>query len=166
MVIKSMVVLMGLGVAAVVAPVWAHGAQQKKSGSQKSAVVEQKPFGIAGDASKVARTVKLDMSDEMRFFPALLNVRLGETLRLRVHNNGKQLHELVLGTLSDLEEHAALMKKFPDMEHDEPYMAHVKPGTTEEIVWHFNRAGEFHYACLVAGHFERGMVGKLIVKDR
>jgi uncharacterized cupredoxin-like copper-binding protein len=27
------------------------------------------------------------------------------------------------------------------MEHDEPYMAHVPPGKTGEIVWTFNRAG-------------------------
>jgi uncharacterized cupredoxin-like copper-binding protein len=71
---------------------------------------------------------------------------------------------MVIGTLAELQEHAALMKKFPDMEHDEPWMAHVKPGATQEIVWQFNRAGEFNYACLVAGHFEAGMVGKVIVR--
>jgi uncharacterized cupredoxin-like copper-binding protein len=71
---------------------------------------------------------------------------------------------MVIGTLAELKEHAELMKKFPDMEHDAPYMAHVKPGTTQEIVWQFNRAGEFNYACLIAGHFEAGMIGKVIVK--
>ena len=35
------------------------------------------------------------------------------------------LHEFVLGTKKELDEHAALMLKFPNMEHDEPYMAHV-----------------------------------------
>jgi len=50
------------------------------------------------------------------------------------------------------------------MEHDEPYMAHVAPGKTERIVWRFTKPGEFHYGCLVPGHFEAGMVGKIVVR--
>jgi uncharacterized cupredoxin-like copper-binding protein len=49
------------------------------------------------------------------------------------------------------------------MEHDEPYMAHVPPGTKQEIVWTFTKAGEFHYGCLLPGHLEAGMIGKVIV---
>ncbi|MBI4754289.1 MAG: oxidase, partial [Betaproteobacteria bacterium] len=49
-------------------------------------------------------------------------------------------------------------------EHDEPHIAHVAPGGMEEIVWRFNRAGQFDYACLVAGHFEAGMVGAVTVR--
>jgi uncharacterized cupredoxin-like copper-binding protein len=100
----------------------------------------------------------------MRFAPDTLEVKRGETVRFVVRNRGKLMHEMVIGTMDELKEHAALMKKFPEMEHDEPYMAHVQPGKSEEIVWLFNRAGEFNYACLAAGHFEAGMVGKLIVK--
>jgi uncharacterized cupredoxin-like copper-binding protein len=85
-------------------------------------------------------------------------------VRFVLHNKGKVLHEMVIGTMDELKEHAALMRKFPTMEHDAPYMAHVKPGATQEIVWQFNRPGEFNYACLVAGHFEAGMVGKVTVK--
>jgi uncharacterized cupredoxin-like copper-binding protein len=68
-------------------------------------------------------------------------------------NEGKLLHELVIGTKPVLEEHAALMVKFPNMEHDEPYMAHVPAGKTGEIIWTFNRAGDFDFACLIAGHY-------------
>jgi hypothetical protein len=35
------------------------------------------------------------------------------------------------------------------------------PGKTGEIVWTFNRAGEFDFACLIAGHYQAGMVGKI-----
>jgi uncharacterized cupredoxin-like copper-binding protein len=69
----------------------------------------------------------------------------------------------VLGTRKELEEHAASMQRFPDMEHDEPYMAHVPPGQTGEIVWTFNRSGDFDFACLVAGHYQAGMTGKIAV---
>jgi uncharacterized cupredoxin-like copper-binding protein len=65
--------------------------------------------------------------------------------------------------MEELKQHAALMKKHPGMEHDEAYMAHVRPGKRGEIVWQFTRAGEFYYACLLPGHFEAGMVGKIVV---
>ena len=74
------------------------------------------------------------------------------------------MHEMVIGTMKELQQHAELMKQHPGMEHDEPHMTHVPPGTTGEIVWEFNRPGEFHFGCLVAGHFEGGMVGTIKVK--
>ena len=70
----------------------------------------------------------------------------------------------VLGTKRELEAHAALMLKFPGMEHDEPYMAHVRPGQRGEIVWTFNRAGEYEFACLIAGHYQAGMFGRVTVE--
>jgi uncharacterized cupredoxin-like copper-binding protein len=103
------------------------------------------------------------MSDTMRFTPDALSVRQGETIRIVVRNEGTLLHEFVLGTRKELEEHAALMQRFPDMEHGEPYMAHVPPGQTGEIVWTFNRAGDFDFACLMAGHYQAGMTGKIAV---
>ena len=124
---------------------------------------EQKDWGIAGDAKAARRTVEFRMTDNMRFTPARLDVKQGETVRLVVKNNGAVMHEFVLGTRKELDEHAALMVKFPTMEHSEPYMAHVAPGKTGEIVWTFNRAGDFDFACLVAGHYSAGMVGKVRV---
>jgi uncharacterized cupredoxin-like copper-binding protein len=73
------------------------------------------------------------------------------------------MHEMVLGTMEELKKHAELMRKHPGMEHDEPYMAHVAPGKTETITWQFTKAGEFHYGCLIPGHFEAGMIGKIRV---
>ena len=127
---------------------------------------EQKPWGIAGDARAVRRTITVRMGDDMRFRPDRIEVREGETVRLVMHNEGKLMHEFVIGTPPDLAEHAALMVKFPDMEHDEPYMAHVPPGQSGAIVWHFNRPGDFQFACLIAGHFQSGMVGALRVAPR
>jgi uncharacterized cupredoxin-like copper-binding protein len=145
---------------------YAHGDEHGKTTKAKAQALppEQKPWGIAGDPKKVTRTIKMDMFDEMRFNPSEIRVKRGDTIRFEVRNSGKTLHELVIGTMDELNAHAALMKKFPDMEHDEPYMAHVRPGGMEEIVWTFNRAGEFNFACLVAGHLEAGMLGKVVVK--
>lgn len=99
----------------------------------------------------------------MRFSPDHITVKLGETLRLRVENKGQVLHEVVLGTPDTLQAHAQMMLKFPTMEHDEPYMAHVAPGATADLVWQFNRAGNFEFACLIAGHFQAGMRGTFTV---
>ena len=96
--------------------------------------------------------------------PTDLVVKKGETIRFIVHNDGKVMHEMVIGTLDELKAHAELMRKFPDMEHDEPYMAHVAPGKKGELVWQFTKAGVFHYACLVPGHMEAGMIAKITVQ--
>ena len=125
--------------------------------------MKQTEFGRTGDPRKVTRTVRVDMSDAMRFTPSEISLKRSETVRFVVTNSGKQMHELVLGTMPELKKHAELMKKHPDMEHEEPYMAHVAPGKKADIVWQFTRAGEFHYGCLIPGHFEAGMVGKISV---
>ena len=140
----------------------AHGdAHAKAAASVKK---EQKDWGIAGVARQVGRTIDITMSDTMRFLPDRIEVRQGDTVRFRIRNSGRMLHEMVIGTAGELREHAALMLKFPNMEHDEPYMAHVPQGKTSQMLWHFNRAGDFDFACLIAGHFQAGMVGKIIVR--
>ncbi len=149
-----------LGLAAIAASAHSEKDHVEKAGP---VVKEQKDWGIAADAKAVKRTVEFRMTDNMRFIPDRLEVKQGETIRIVIKNEGKLLHEFVLGTKDELDKHAALMLKFPTMEHDEPYMAHVPPGKTGEIVWTFNRAGDFDFACLIAGHYQAGMVGKVKV---
>lgn len=130
---------------------------------QAVAPKEQKAWGIAGDAKAARRTVELKMADNMRFTPDRIEVQQGETVRFVLRNGGQVMHEFVIGTRQENDAHAALMAKFPDMAHDEPYMAHVGPGQAGEVVWTFNRAGEFDFACLIAGHYQAGMVGTINV---
>jgi uncharacterized cupredoxin-like copper-binding protein len=144
---------------------FAHGdaAHAKKVGPVKK---EQKEWGIAGEAKAVNRTITFNMSDNMRFTPDKIDVKQGETIKFVIRNSGKVMHEMVIGNKKDLDEHAALMVKFPGMEHEEPYMAHVSPGKTGEIVWTFNKPGSFDFACLIAGHYQAGMIGKINVAAR
>jgi uncharacterized cupredoxin-like copper-binding protein len=128
-----------------------------------AAAHEETPFGRAADPRKAKRTVRVEMSDAMRFTPAEIRVKRGEVVRLVPVNRGKVMHEMVIGTLEDLKQHAELMRRHPHMEHEEAHMAHVAPGKSGEIGWQFTRAGEFYYACLIPGHFEAGMIGKVIV---
>ena len=152
------------GVFAISAGALAHGNESHSTKPKNPISTEQKAFGREGDPAAVTRNVKIDMNDTMRFNPGSLQVKAGETIRFEVKNSGKIQHELVLGTLEELKQHSEMMRKHPGMEHDEPYMAHVAPGKSETIVWTFNKPGEFHYGCLVAGHFEAGMQGRLAVR--
>ena len=63
----------------------------------------------------------------MHYSQSQIRVDQGETITFVVTNKGKLMHELVLGTEDELKKHAEVMRKYPGMEHDEPYMAHVKP---------------------------------------
>jgi uncharacterized cupredoxin-like copper-binding protein len=162
--------LLALAPAAAALALWfpatlhAHGGDPPAARVFDASKVEPTPFGQEGDPQKVTRTIRVRMDDRMRFVPSTVNVKRGETVRFVVANEGAVLHEMVIGTPRALKEHAELMKKHPGMEHDEPHMAHVKPGAAGEIVWQFTRTGAFQFACLVPGHFDAGMVGKVVVK--
>jgi len=143
--------------------VFAHGGTKDERMAAKPISMEETAFGREGDPKNATRTVKIAMSDKLRFSPASLTVRSGETVKFVVRNSGKLKHEMVLGTMQELKEHAEAMRKHPTMEHDEPYMAHVAPGKTGTMVWQFTKAGKFYFGCLVPGHFEAGMVGKISV---
>jgi uncharacterized cupredoxin-like copper-binding protein len=156
------VTALGLGI--VSAGAFAHGEKSHAKKFTAAQLVEEKAFGKAGDPKKITRTITFHMSDRMRFDPSRITVKQGETIRFVAKNDGKLLHEMVFGTMKELKKHAELMKKFPGMEHDEPYMTHVAPGKTGEIIWQFTKVGEFDFACLIAGHYDSGMMGKVIVK--
>ena len=120
-------------------------------------------IGKPGIAAKVSRTIKVDMSDAMRFTPSNIAVKQGETIRFVVRNSGKLDHEMMLGTEKELKEHNELMKKNPEMEHDDANSVDVKPGKTGKIVWHFTKAGKVNFACLEPGHYDAGMKGVVAV---
>jgi uncharacterized cupredoxin-like copper-binding protein len=163
--VKSIALLIGSVSLVAAIPIATQAHEREHQSNKKAAPVkkEQKDWGISGDAKAVKRTITLSMTDNMRFTPDYVEVKQGETVKFVVKNSGNVLHELIIGTKKELDEHAALMMKFPNMEHDEPYMAHVAAGKTGEIVWNFNRAGDFEFACLIAGHYQAGMVGKIKV---
>ena len=120
-------------------------------------------LGKPGDPEKVNRTVEITMSDAMRFRPASVSVKRNETVRFILKNEGQLKHEMVLGTIRELKAHAALMLRFPGMEHVDPNQASVEAGQTGELVWQFTKAGTFDFACLQAGHYEAGMKGTVVV---
>ena len=127
---------------------------------------EETAIGKPGVASKVTRTITIEMRDTMTYSPAEIQAKQGETIRFVVKNVVKVKHELSLGTEKELLEHLEQMKKFPDMEHDEPNKISLQPGAQGEVIWRFTKAGTVHFACLHVGHFDAGMKGLIKVSTK
>lgn len=159
--------------ALVTSPVWAagmhegghgmaHGDHAAMMGHHQSAGASA--AGQAGDPAKVSRTIEVKMDDSMRFTPAKISVKAGETIRFFVKNTGKTHHEMVIGTAAELKEHAEMMRKMPDMQHNDANMLRLAAGQRGGLVWTFSQAGTVDFACLVPGHFEAGMKGQVAVE--
>ena len=124
-------------------------------------------------AMTVTRSINVDMNDTMRFTPDLLQVAAGETLKLVVQNSGKLPHEMVLGSEAALKAHAIEMKQSAGQSggHDhgsgsDLLALSVKPGETKEWVIRFGQAQTLHVGCLIPGHFEAGMKGRVVVQEK
>lgn len=123
-------------------------------------------YGEPGLAANVSRTVQVEAADSMRFTPATVSVKKGQTVRFIIKNSGKVPHEFSLGTVKELKEHYEVMKKYPDMEHDEPNKISLQPGAQGEVIWRFTKTGTVHFACLHVGHFDAGMKGLIKVSTK
>jgi len=119
--------------------------------------------GRPGDPARVSRTIEVTMNDTMRFEPAAMRFKAGDTVRFAVRNDGRIRHEMVIGDRVELQEHAAMMRSMPGMQHSDPNMISLAPGQQAELVWQFDRPGHFEFACLVPGHLEAGMSGVIDV---
>lgn len=119
-------------------------------------------------ALKVDRTQEIRMNDEMRFIPDRIQVRAGETLRLQVFNDGKIPHELVIGADEEIARHAEEMRKggSPDTHsHGTGVSIDLGPGQRGELVVRFAQAATLQMACLIPGHYQAGMKGKVQVLE-
>lgn len=123
--------------------------------------------GKPGNPKKPARTVVITMKEgdgKMIFNHDLVEVKRGEQIRFVLKNEGELEHEFVLATPKENDKHAELMQKFPDMEHDDPNAKRMATKKSGELLWQFTKAGTFEFACLIPGHREAGMHGKVVVK--
>ena len=100
----------------------------------------------------------------MIYLPAEVDVKLGEQIKFIIHNAGALKHEFHLASVQQNASHRIEMQKNPEMEHDDPNAQTIEPGKDAVILWRFSKPGEFEFACLIPGHYEAGMHGKVIVK--
>ncbi len=120
-------------------------------------------IGKPGNVLNVSRTINIE-AFEYRFVPSEIKIKKGETIRLTVSNTGKRRHEIMLGTLSHLKEHAKMMRSHPVMQHNDPDHVTLYPNDQKELIWQFTQAGVVHFACPIPGHFT-GMRGKIFVEE-
>ena len=124
-------------------------------------------FGSPAKPAEATRTVKVELTDDMKIRHDPLTIKQGETINFVVTNAGKVKHEFSIGDVAAQRAHAAMMKKMPDMHHDnDPPTVTVMPGETKELAWTFDKPaqGDIVFACHVAGHYDAGMLSRVKVQ--
>ncbi|MDC3135528.1 cupredoxin domain-containing protein [Candidatus Pelagibacter sp.] len=143
-------------------------------------------IGEKGNPNDVDRIIYIKMYDNY-YEPNLIKIQKGETIKFVVQNLGEMVHEYNIATkemhikhqpeMQKLVEHGILlvdkidmdkMKKMSKMDHS---LSHshsnsviVEPKKTGEIIWKFSKNASLEIACNVPGHYETGMVGKIILE--
>jgi uncharacterized cupredoxin-like copper-binding protein len=155
-------------------PEWAagghsHGEAQTASDGATSSSANSPAI----QTMQVDRSINVTLLDSMKFTPDRIQVIAGETLKFVVRNTGKLTHEMVLGNAQDIAAHAKEMQTMAATGNTDHQHAHgggagaisvsVPAGESREWVVKFDNPVELEIACLVPGHFEAGMKGKLIV---
>jgi len=166
-------------VALSVPQAWASGTHDGKDAGGS-------PIGMPGKAVDAARTVEITLSDNY-FEPETISVKKGETVRFVVKNTGELVHEFNLGTaamhanhqeeMMMMVEHGALeadkinhqMMKMDMgggkmMQHNDPNSVLLEPGKSGEVIWTFTNATDIEFACNVPGHYDAGMMGRVLFK--
>ena len=123
-------------------------------------------WGEPAEAGEADRVIEIAMSDQFRFDPASVEVRVGETVTFRVTNTGAIPHDFTLGDEATQNEHEADMVAgggMAGMGHDKPNTATLDPGEEAELTWRFTQAGTIRYGCHLTGHYAAGMVGTITI---
>ena len=123
--------------------------------------------GEPGDAKKSFRTIEILMKDgagTMSFAPERIEVKKGEQIKFVLKNVGQVDHEFLVDSVANNARHKVEMEKNPDMAHEEPNGARLKPAESRQLLWRFSKAGTFEFACLLPGHYESGMKGVVVVR--
>jgi uncharacterized cupredoxin-like copper-binding protein len=139
-------------------------------------------IGQPGKAAEVSRTIVMVMTDN-RFKPAKITVKKAETIRFKVKNQGRMVHEFNIGTAAMHARHQKEMASMfaqgaieidrirPDkmgaghsMKHDDPNSVLLDPGKSAEVIWTFSTDATLEFACNIPGHYEAGMKGPILIK--
>ena len=143
-------------------------------------------IGEKGDPDKIDRIINIKMYDNY-YEPNTIKVKKGETIKFVVQNLGEMVHEYNIATkemhinhqpeMQKLVEHGILlvdkidMKKMKEMSKKDHSLSHshsnsimLEPKKTGEIIWKFSKNIDLEMACNVPGHYQVGMVGKIIIE--
>ena len=153
--------VLALGGSGSVPPGYAHDAHGAH------AVHRAFSAGEPGNPKQSSRVIEITMREsdgKMLFGPDRIEIRRNEQVRFVLKNDGALEHEFMLATAKENAAHGEMMAKMPDMQHEEPNGKRLETKGKSEILWRFTKRGEFEFACLIPGHYQAGMVGKVVVK--
>ena len=130
--------------------------------------------GGGAPAPSGPRTVEITIS-EFSFSPSVLTLQAGETVLLKLHNVGKLEHEFMAGRAATPSKGYAedwLAKAAPALApHTHGGEVHLGEGVRVSADWYSTlklvvpqEPGRYEFGCFVAGHYEAGMKGTLIVR--
>lgn len=123
-------------------------------------------FGEPADPSSADRVVQVSLLDTLRFDPASIHVKLGETISFQLTNTGQMAHEFVLGDAAEQDHHQAQMSGMDgSVMADEANAVLLDPAAGSSLTWTFTEPGTVLFACHVADHYAAGMVGTILVGD-
>jgi uncharacterized cupredoxin-like copper-binding protein len=125
--------------------------------------VEVGALGQPADAASADRTIRITASDQLKFDPDAVEVKVLETVTFEIVNTGATDHEFVLGSPAYQAKHEQEMQAGTAEMGDETNAVDVPAGTTQSITWQFTTAGATRFACHQPGHFAAGMVGDVTV---
>ena len=134
---------------------------------RQTAAVET-AWGRAGDPRANMRVFEIDIRElhdgRMWFDPYVLNVRLGEQVRIVVRNTGDFPHSVVIATEEEVLRVVAEVKTNPQYWKSDANWVYVLPTEKGEIVWQFTRAGQFEFVDVGPGRREAGLIGRIVVR--
>ena len=143
-----------------------------------------KMIGEKGKLSEVNKIIEIKMYDNY-FEPRKIIIKKGETIKFIVSNYGELVHEFNIGTKEmhikhqtemmkmveneilladriDKKKMKKMAKKNHSMGHSHSNSVLLEPNQSAELIWKFSTDTNLEAACNVPGHYEAGMVAKII----
>ena len=141
-------------------------------------------IGEKGDPADVVKVIKVKMYDNYHA-PSEFEIKKNQTIKFIVYNYGELVHEFNIATKEmhlkhqpemmkmveneillvdriDKKKMKELSKKDHSMSHSHSNSVLIEPSDSAEIIWKFNTEVELEVACNVPGHYESGMIAKII----
>ncbi len=118
------------------------------------------------DSATDPPVISIDLLD-FRFEPAVVDVRLGESVRFVAVNRSDLPHEVFIGVSVEQDQHHALHATAPPDMQDEldegTTGIYVPARGTAQLTYRFDHEGDVVMGCHLIGHFEAGMHGVIRV---
>ena len=143
-----------------------------------------KMIGEEGNMSEVSKVIEVKMYDNY-YEPSEFEISKNQTIKFIVYNYGELVHEfniatkemhlkhqpemmkmvvneIIVGGKIDKNKMKKMSKTDHSMSHSHSNSVLLEPNQSAELIWKFNNDASLEVACNIPGHYESGMVAKII----